>query len=104
MRAILATALLLPLTASAQLLAPSDEHYEVAANQIALQRAASELLEAEVVAAQMEEIRAIVEAWDAAKERDELEMLDAHAARIQAWHGLPRMSMVPGTGWHEVTR
>jgi hypothetical protein len=102
MRYLLAL-LLMPVTALAQL-EPGPEHYEAAANQIAMQRAASDLLELEALTLQVDEVRRMIADWELDQYVSEQDMLNAHAANVQRWHGLPVASIIPGTGWHEVTK
>ena len=55
-----------------------------------------------------ERLLALVMAIESAKRADErdrirqLRLVDAHAARIQAWHGQHRQTIIPGTGWYKV--
>lgn len=95
--------LLLPLTVSAQLLEPTDEHYAQAANNIALSRAAANLLSLEAaMTAEAERRRALVAM--AAEERylrgRLVELWGEHIRRLGGVRGWPR----PGDGWHEVHR
>lgn len=104
---VLSLLLLTPAFAAAQqtqLIKPTTAHYALAADQIALQRASKSLLRAERVLSSMlvqAEAERIAERRRIAR-RDAL--LDAHARRVQAWHGMRRRSILPGIGWHEVRR
>jgi len=95
--------LLLPLTATAQLLEPTEEHYAQAANQIALSRAATNLLALEVTLKVEADNRraAVAMAAEARYLRGRLvEIWGEHIRRLRGGRGWPR----PGDGWHEVHR
>jgi len=94
---------LLPLTATAQLLEPTEEHYAQAANQIALSRAATNLLALEAALKVEADNRraAVAMAAEARYLRGRLvEIWGEHIRRLRGGRGWPR----PGDGWHEVHR
>lgn len=94
---------LLPLTATAQLLEPTEEHYAQAANQIALSRAATNLLALEAALKVEADNRraAVAMAAEARYLRGRLvELWGEHIRRLRGGRGWPR----PGDGWHEVHR
>ena len=107
MMRVIALALAAPAIAAAQqntLIEPTAAHYVLAADQIALQRASESLLRAERVLSAMlvqAEAERLAERRRIAR-RDAL--VDAHARRVQAWHGMLPRSILPGNGWHEVHR
>lgn len=91
------------LTAPAQVIEPTLEHYMTAADAIAVERAAERLVLAEQAWALAAEMAAREQRARLADEAYRSAIVDAWAAVIQRAHGqrpFPR----PGTGWHEVNR
>ena len=104
-RAVLVAFVLLAVMWAAEareIVKPGMGHYIAAFDTLAVERARRDLLEAEKILAALNvltaEINRLARAEQIARER----RLRQHAERVQAWHGLPRQAMQPGTGWHEV--
>ena len=86
--------------ASAQLIQPNDSHYARAGDGLALERARRNLLEAERRVQRAYEAMARFRVLEDEVLDAQLRFLDAHAAEVQRWAGLPRQSIRPGRGWH----
>lgn len=94
-----AVTLALALPAGAQRLEPTETHYRLARDAIAIDRATRALLRAEVAAEARRNDLARQRAETQAADREALRRADAHAAKVQAWAGEPRTSLLPGTGY-----